>query len=337
VLQEPLTPAAPAARIVADFGGTNARFATVGASARDLTNIAVFKCAQFASLPEAVDFYLKQQGITTLDEVCLAVAGPVDRDIIDLPNNHWSFSRTALEARLGAPLTVVNDFTAQALALDLLTPDELRWIGGPRPDQAGTRTIIGPGTGLGVAIVTRSGEIIPSEAGHMGFAAASEHEIRLHRMLFARYRRVSVERLASGPGLENLYWANRRITLGEPESDPVRHTPAQIAAMAHNGDALAKKSIEDFFDILAGFAGDMALAAWSTGGVYISGAVIRKLEKFFDPERFRAAFEDKGRFTRFCEQIPLGWVLVEQPGLLGCAAAFDRKGSFPGISQAAAL
>lgn len=319
-------------RVVADFGGTNARFATVGASPRDLRDIEVYKCAKFPSLPAAVDFYLKEKGLKHLDEVCLAVAGPVDRDIIDLPNNHWSFSRSDLARHLGAPLTVINDFTAQALALDLLEADEIRWIGGPRPDQPGVRTIIGPGTGLGVAIVTPSGEIIPSEAGHMGFAAASEHEIRLHRMLFARYRRVSVERLASGPGLENLYWANRRIVHGEPESDQVRHTPAQIAEMAHQGDRLAEKSIEDFFDILAGFAGDMALATWATGGVYISGAVVRKLAKYFDPQRFRAAFQDKGRFTRFCEQIPLGWVLIEQPGLLGCAAALGRKGMYPGLS-----
>ncbi|HSG46559.1 MAG TPA: ROK family protein, partial [Longimicrobiales bacterium] len=278
------------ATVVADFGGTNARFATVGESPRDLHGIEVFRCAEFPSLQGALEAYLQAKGIGRLAEVCIAVAGPVDKDLVDLPNNHWIFSKSQLETTLGAPLTVVNDFTAQALAIDLLEADELHWVGAPRPDAGGIRTIIGPGTGLGVAVQTAGGEIIPSEAGHMGFAAASEHEIDLLRALFFRYRRVSIERLASGPGLENIYWANRRLTLPDPEADQERRTPAEIAAMAHEGDALAQRSIEDFFDILAAFAGDMALATWATGGIYLSGGVVRKLVRFFDEERFRARF-----------------------------------------------
>jgi len=322
------------ATVVADFGGTNARFATVGESSRDLHGIEVFKCAEFPSLQGAVEAYLREKGIHNLAEVCIAVAGPVDKDLVDLPNNHWIFSKAQLEQALGAPLTVVNDFTAQALAIDLLREEELHWLGAPRPEAAGIRTIIGPGTGLGVAVQMPSGEIIPSEAGHVGFAAASEHEIDLLRTLFSRYRRVSIERLASGPGLENIYWANRRLTLADPEADKVRHQPAEIAAMANEGDALAQKSIEDFFDILASFAGDMALATWATGGIYISGGVVRKLERFFDEERFRARFEDKGRFTRFCEEVAVGWIRAEQPGLLGCSAAIRGARGYPGLGRA---
>lgn len=319
------------ATVVADFGGTNARFATVGAAPTDLHGVHVVKCAEFPSLQAAVEGYLREKGIREVAEVCLAVAGPVDKDLVDLPNNHWIFSKSGLETALGAPLTVVNDFTAQALAIDLLTEDQVRWIGAPRPEREGVRTIIGPGTGLGVAIQMPSGDIIPSEAGHVGFAAATEHEIDLLQTLFHRYRRVSIERLASGPGLENIYWANRRLTVGDPEADRERHQPAEIAAMAHDGDPLAQKSIEDFFDILASFAGDMALATWATGGIYLSGGVIRKLDRFFDEERFRARFENKGRFTRFCEEVAIGWVQADQPGLLGCSAALRSARGFPGL------
>lgn len=319
------------ATVVADFGGTNARFATVGESPRDLHGTAVYKCADFPSLQDAVEAYLRANRIGKLAEVCLAVAGPVDRDLVDLPNNHWVFSRSELESALGAPLTVVNDFTAQALAIDLLDKDELRWVGAPRPDVRGVRTIIGPGTGLGVAIQMPHGGIIPSEGGHMGFAATSEHEIDLLRTLFSRYRRVSIERLVSGPGLENIYWANRRLELGGSEVDRVRHQPAEVAAMAHEGHELALRTIEDFFDILASFAGDMALATWATGGIYLSGGVIRKLARFFDEDRFRARFEDKGRFTRFCEEVAIGWVQADQPGLLGCSAALRNASGFPGL------
>lgn len=321
------------ATVVADFGGTNARFATVGVTPRDLHAVEVFKCADHRSLEDAVAYYLGRHGIRKPAEVCLAVAGPVDRDLVDLPNNHWAFSRSELESRLGAPLTVINDFTAQALSIDLLAPDELDWLGAPRPEPRGIRTIIGPGTGLGVAVQMPSGEIIPSEAGHMGFAAGSEHEIDLLRTLFSRYRRVSIERMASGPGLENIYWANRRLTHSDPEADHVRLTPAEVAGLAHEGDALAQRSIDDFFDILASFAGDMALATWATGGIYLSGGVIRKLARFFDQDRFRSRFEDKGRFTRFCEEVAVGWIRAEQPGLLGCAAAIRGASGYPGLGS----
>lgn len=317
----------PPLRVVADFGGTNARFAVVGAELGEPERVRSYRCSDFSSLEQAVRAYLNDEQISELDQLCLAVAAPVDQELIDLPNNHWSFSKLQLQASLGARLTVINDFTAQALALDLLGPDDVEWFGAPRPTPGGIRTIVGPGTGLGVAVVTAGGEIVPSEAGHIGFAPSSEHEIDVLRKLFLRYRRVSIERLVSGPGIENLYWANRRLRMREPEPDQMRYSPAEIAAMAHDGDRLALDSIDDFFDILAGFTGDIALATWATGGIYLSGGVFRKLRRFLDIERFRARFQDKGRFTRFCEEVAVGWVRREQMGLLGCSAALRDAGS----------
>ncbi|UCC24894.1 MAG: glucokinase [Gemmatimonadales bacterium] len=329
-------PAGAGTAVVADFGGTNARFATVGDGPRDLSHVEVFPCSDYASLEDALEAYLRMQGIRNLAEASLSVAGPVDKDIVDLPNNHWMFSKSQLEARLGAPLTVINDFTAQALCIDILEPEEVLWIGAPRPNAPGIRTLIGPGTGLGVAVLMPGGDIIPSEAGHVGFAATSEHEIQLLRALFARYRRVSIERLVSGPGLENLYWANRRISQPEPEADQARHSPREISEMALAGDPLAQASIEDFFDILASFAGDMALATWATGGIYLSGGVVQKLNRYLDAERFRARFEDKGRFTRFCEEVPVAWIRAQHPGLLGCAVALRREITLPGLPRGTA-
>jgi glucokinase len=312
--------------VVADFGGTNARFAVVGEAPHQLERVQSYRCSDFSSLEQAVRAYLAEQKLDRLEAICIAVAAPVDQELIDLPNNHWMFSKPQLEASLGAPLQVINDFTAQALALDLLEPGDIEWFGPLRPVEGGVRTMIGPGTGLGVAVRTPGGEIVPSEGGHIGFAPSSEHEIDLLRHLFSRYRRVSIERLVSGPGLENIYWANRRIEQPDSEPERARHTSAEIADLAHQGDARALRSIEDFFDILAGFAGDMALATWATGGIYLSGGVFRKLRRFLDPERFRARFEDKGRFTRFCEEVAVGWVRREQMGLLGCSAALAGAG-----------
>jgi glucokinase len=307
------------ARVVADVGGTHARFATLTPKG-SLQGIEVMTCADFPGIEDAIGAYFRSQGIRRPSDVCLAVAGPVDQDPVDLPNNHWAFSRHELERELGAPLLLINDFTAQALCIDLLDEGDVTWIGTPRVHEVGSRVVVGPGTGLGVAIQVPDGEVIPSEGGHVGFAPSSDHEIELLRMLRTRFRRVSAERLLSGPGLENLYWSNWHLRHGAAETwAPV--AARDMAALATRGDAEALQSIEDFFDILASFAGDLALAAWATGGVFLSGGILPKLAPLFDLQRFRDRFEDKGRFTRFCETVPIGWIRFEHPGLLGCAAA----------------
>lgn len=312
------------ARVVGDLGGTHARFATVDASG-DLEQVEVLDCADYPTIQDAIRTYFGNEGIESLAEICLAVAGPVDQDPIDLPNNPWSFSRPELQEEFGAPVKVINDFTAQALSIDLLQPGDITWIGGPRPHPGGTRVVVGPGTGLGVAIHMSGCDVLPSEGGHVGFAPTSEHEIELLRALRTRFRRLSMERFLSGPGLENLYWANWHIERGRQDTGFNGISAREITALAGNGDPMALRSVNDFFDILASFVGDLALTAWATGGVFLSGGVLRKLVSLFDLQRFRARFEDKGRFTRFCETVPLGWITFEIPGLLGCSAALDDR------------
>ena len=241
-------------------------------------------------------------------------------------------SRSGLRAHLDAPLTILNDFTAQAFAIDVLADDEIEWIGEPRPRVGGVRTVIGPGTGLGVAIQTPHGEVVPSEAGHVHFAPTDSHEIELLRLLIPRYRRVSVERLVSGPGLENLFWANLHLDPGPGDMPGPNRSAKEVVNLAHGGNPTALQAIEDFFDVLAAFAGDMAMTSWATGGIYLSGGMMHRLRPFLDPERFRARFEDKGRFTRFCETVAVGWIKVDHPGLLGCAAAALRHLQVPSFT-----
>lgn len=321
--------------LVADVGGTNARFATVGRTAHELERIEILRCADYPRIDDAISAYVGLHGIESLSHVCLAVAGPVDQDFADLPNNHWSFSRRELAASLRAPLTVINDFTAQALCIDALRPEELIWFGTPRAVEPGIRTVLGPGTGLGIAVQMVNGDVIPSEGGHVGFAPTNEHEIEILRALLPRFRRVSAERLLSGPGLENIFLVNRGLGGGEASASGQMPSAREIAHLAAEGDPMALRSVRDFFDILATFAGDMALFAWSTGGVFLSGGVVRKLAAFLDVERFRARFEDKGRFTGFCERVPVAWIAHEYPGLLGCAVALERDAVALGAAAAA--
>jgi len=145
-------------KILGDIGGTNARFACVTDAGNFYHKLKIYPCIDFPHFEDAIQTYINSlQELSDLagmelGEVCLAFAGPIYHDIIDLPNNHWSFSRTKLQRNLGVPVKIINDFTAITLCLDLLAEDELHWFDEMRPTKNAIRTVIGPGTGLGVSI-----------------------------------------------------------------------------------------------------------------------------------------------------------------------------------------
>jgi len=312
--------------IIGDIGGTNARFACITDEGNFYHKLKILACDDFAKIDDALTYYIKQlketfsPSIESIGKICLAIAAPVSNDIIDMPNNHWSFSRTKLQRNFGVPVKTINDFTAQILCLDLLADDEKLWLDEKRPKGDGVRVVLGPGTGLGVAIQMPNGDIIPSEAGHIAFAAKTLHQIDLLNTLWRRHKRVSVERVLSGQGLENLYWANACLDNKE------QNIPApEIHKRALAGEKLALRTYTDFFDILSSFAGDLALTAWATDGIYLSGGILPKLNGLFNLHDFRQRFQDKGRFSEFCKTIPIALIKAEQPGLLGCVAALNEK------------
>lgn len=306
-------------QIVADIGGTNARFAYVEGGSKELRGIEVFPCASFTFLIDAIRAYMERGHVGWVDNICLAVAGPVESDWIDLPNNHWAFSQRELGESLQVTLTIINDFSAQVLSIDVLSEAELQWLGTPRPQGGGVKAVMGPGTGLGVSAMLPSGEILPSEAGHVAFAPVNAHEANLLGILWQRYDRVSIERVLSGTGLANLYWANCRLDGHE------RELPApEITAGAQAGDEYCLRAVADFYAILASMAGDVALMMGAGDGVYLSGGIIPRILDFLDVDKFRDRFEDKGRFREFNAQVPLAIVTAEQPGLSGCVRALSR-------------
>ena len=306
----------PRIQIVADIGGTNARFAYVSGDNDQLLGVEVFPCADFAFLVDAVRTYMERGHVQRVDKVCLAVAGPVATDWIDLPNNHWAFSQHQLEESLHVTVEVINDFSAQVLSIDALDETELQWIGAPRPAGGGVKAVMGPGTGLGVSAMMASGEILPSEAGHVAFAPVDDHQADLLRVLWQRYRRVSVERVLSGMGLANLYWANCLLDGHE------RELPApEVTAGAQAGDPYCLRAVTDFYAILASMAGDVALMMGAADGVYLSGGILPRILNLLDEELFRQHFQDKGRFMAFNTAVPLAIVRAEHPGLRGCVQA----------------
>jgi glucokinase len=306
-------------QIVADIGGTNARFAYVESDSDELLGMEIFPCADFPFFVDAIRAYMDRGHVEQVEKICLAVAGPVESDLIDLPNNHWSFSRAELQTSLGVAVTIINDFSAQVLCIDALSDSELLWIGAARPEGGQVKAVLGPGTGLGVSAMLPGGDILPSEGGHVAFAPLNDHEASLQKELRQRYERVSVERVLSGMGLANLYWANSRLDGYD------RELPApEVTAGALAGDLYCQRAVEDFCAILGSVSGDVALMMGAVDGVYISGGILPRLLDIMDKKLFRERFDDKGRFRDICSEIPLAIVLAEQPGLRGCVEALKK-------------
>ncbi len=319
--------------IVADIGGTNARFALASQAEAPLQCVSVFRCADFVRFEDALEAYqeaLRERSAPQVVSVCLAVAAAVHKDLISLTNHSWQFSRRALQTALGMPVHVLNDFTAQALCLPALGDADVQWLrrAQGRP-HAAARTIAGPGTGFGGATLTAAGEVVESEPGHCSFAPVTEHELQLLQVLWRRHPRICVEQLLSGPGLANLYWANAVLS-----GNPRELEAAAIVNAAEHGDALALQTLRDFSGILGSVCGDIALSMGSLGGFYLSGGVLEKLGALFDQTLFMTRFVDKGAFRSWCSEVPVARVTLAWPGLLGCArhARLQAQRNTPGTT-----
>jgi len=316
--------------LIADIGGTNARFALCASEGRQrpvLTGVCEFTVAQFASLAQAASHYLAQMHAPRPRRSVIAVASAVTGDEIKVTNNDWSFSIANLQRELGLDqIRVINDYAAIAMAVPHLGRPELEPIGQAVAPAAVRRAdrhyaVLGPGTGLGMCrLLLRQGRsvVIDSEGGHVGFAPSDDYEIAILQCLLKQHARVSVERLVSGPGLRNLYAA---VCAVEGVAGGM-NTSEQITAGALAGtDAACRRAVELFCSILGGFAGDVALMYGAWDGVYLGGGMTVTLLPWICRGEFRRRFESKGRFGSLMQTIPTFAITHPQPGLLGAAAA----------------
>lgn len=314
--------------LVADIGGTNARFALAREAGTQIELEAVqeLHTADFASLADALRHYLAGIGRAAPTRAVLAVAAPVAGDEVVITNNPWRFSIPQLRQQLQlAQLRLINDFAAVAYAVTRLPPQHLLTLGevaAPLVRGAEARyAVLGPGTGLGVAhLLLRQHQaiVIETEGGHVGFAPGSAEEREVLRVLLDEFPRVSWERLLSGPGLVNLYRAlatTRGVTAQVLQ-------PAEITQRAAGGsDALALHTVELFCALLGAFAGDVVLGSGAWDGVYLAGGVTPRLLPWLQQEAFRNRFEAKGRFSALLSRVPTQLITHPHTGLLGAAAA----------------
>jgi glucokinase len=304
--------------IVADIGGTNARFATVdlkqAPTVAGLQHLQKLHCADFPNIEQLIRAYLATLPANTeVGQFCICIAGAVDHDEIYMPNRHWTFSQQALVQALGLPIRFINDFTAQVHSVATLHASEIEWLGAARPQGNRTFAVIGPGTGLGVGAMTGKHEALASEGGHSSFSPQNLHQLQVLQTLWQQQSRVTVENVVSGPGLEHLYWANAKL-----QGREVTLTAPAISAAAMAGDSLATMAVQDFLDILAAFASDIAVLLCAVDGVYIVGDLHVQLRSLNNLEHFREGFNDKADYRAYCSRVPLALVTARDTGLRGC-------------------
>lgn len=310
--------------LIADIGGTNIRLALADINHSDkFTDLQTFRCADYDSLADVISQYIASKNLQDSQiNACLAIACPVDDDLISMTNLPWQFSQQALKKQLGLKqLTLINDYTAIAMAIPLLKAEQKVQIGSGEASDNKPISVCGPGTGLGVAnliSVDNKWHCISGEGGHVDFAPVDAIEIEVLAYLKTKKSRVSYEQLLSGYGLEQIYQALMFIQHGK-ECDKL--TAQEISANAINKYcAVCQQSLTIFCQVLGSFAGNLALTLNSQGGVYIAGGIVPRFIDYLKASQFRARFESKGRLSHIPKQAPTYVITEQQPGLLGAAA-----------------
>jgi glucokinase len=316
--------------VAIDIGGTHARFALAEVDQGRVVRLGeacTLKTADHAGLQTAWEAFGATLGRPLPPAAAIALAGPVRGEMLKLTNNPWIIRPASIPEKLGAErYTLVNDFGAVARAVAQLGDEHFSHLCGPdRPlPREGVISIVGPGTGLGVAQLLRRGgadHVIETEGGHIDFAPLDSLEDRILAELRQRHRRVSVERVASGMGLTNLYEALAAI---EGRDLEYRDEKALWQAAMAGEDSLAAAAFDRFCLALGAVAGDIALAQGAQA-VAIGGGLGFRLARHLPRSGFRDRFIAKGRYERRMDEMPVRIITYEQPGLFGAAAAFAAE------------
>lgn len=308
-----------AAALIADIGGTHVRFAIVEAEGPPLEPMTM-RCADYHGPAEAAKAYLAAvRPAGTVTRAAFAVASAISGDRIDLTNSPWGFSVEETRQRLGFQrLDVVNDFTAVALSVRHLAPEDLRKLGGGEPVPKTPIAVLGPGTGLGVSGLVPAADgswvALATEGGHITMPAADERDSALLSYLRARIDHVSAERVLSGPGLVHLYEAvtalgNRSAAYTTPDAISQRGLD--------NSCPLCREALDTFFAMLGTVTGNLALTMGARGGVFVAGGILPRMADAFAASAFRRRFEAKGRFQAYLAPIPTWLVIHPHPAFIG--------------------
>jgi glucokinase len=312
-------------RLLADIGGTNARFA-LETGPGEIGQVQVYPCADYPGVAEVIKKYLKDTKIGRVNHAAIAIANPVDGDQVSMTNHDWTFSIEATRRSLGFDtLLVVNDFTALAMALPGLTDSQRVQVGGGTRRPHSVIGLLGPGTGMGVSGLIPADDrwiALGSEGGHATFAPADEREDLVLQYARKKWSHVSFERVAAGPGMEVIY---RALAARDKKRVPATFETSEIVKRALEGEPLAAEAVDVFCGILGTFAGNIAVTLGALGGIYIGGGVVPRLGEFFERSSFRKRFEAKGRFEAYLKNVPTYVITAEYPAFLGVSAILAEQ------------
>lgn len=303
--------------LIADIGGTNARFGIV--DSKGVRDVVYLQCSDYVSITDAANAYIKSVSAKPNYGV-FSIAGPVEGDAINFTNIPWSFRISQVKEDLNLEiLDVINDFAAVAYAIPDIDSAIVKKIAGDEPRAGRPIAVLGPGTGLGVASLIWAGDryvAVPGEGGHVTMPAVTPREFAIFEQLRVKYHHISAERVCSGKGLENLYNAIRVM------DGKTYDTPDLVAAeISQRGIekscAICEEALDLMFAFLGRIAGNLALTLNAKGGVYIAGGIPAKLGNYLEQSRFLKEFRAKGRMGELVEHIPIYMATHDSLGLIG--------------------
>lgn len=312
---------APKTFLVADIGGTHARFAIAERRGGKvaLANKEIMHAERHAGVGEAARAYLDAWKGQAPEAASFAVAGPVRGDAVVFTNSPWRFSISDVAGRLGLKLGVMNDFQAMARGAVAVPEDQTVLVKEGDALAGAPVAILGPGTGLGLGLVfTFDGVVraIATEGGHAAFAPMNEREIEILRVLLGEFGVVSYERILSGQGLVNVRRAICAVDgVARDELSPAEITEAAMTDTDH----CAREVAEIFCAVLGSFAGDAALMAGARGGVVLAGGILPKIQPLLMAGQFRERFVSRGPMSRYVEDIPVRLLVTDEAPLIGAA------------------
>jgi glucokinase len=316
--------------LAGDIGGTNTRLALVEAKNGEMTIVAekTFPSRERTSLESAIGEFLSLHS-TDLTRASFGIAGPVRNGRCEATNLPWVVDARTVANRLNLErVGLINDLEANAYGVAAIKSNDLVILNEGVRNARGNKAIISAGTGLGEAGMYWDGEThrpFASEGGHGDFAPRNHIEIELLNYSMNRFRRVSYERIVSGPGLVNIYTFLRDTGKGEE--------PAWLAEQMRQGDPapiisqnalegksqLCIQSLELFVSLYGAEAGNLALKLMATGGIYLGGGIAPRIfSKLKEPE-FMNAFTAKGRMRPLLQDIPVKVIMNPKTALLGAA------------------
>jgi glucokinase len=310
--------------LVADVGGTNARFAIADAATCAIGEAQNFRAEDFETIADAARAYLEATGEKPKD-ACFAVAGPVGGEEIVFTNSHWKFRPADIQAALSLRRFLpVNDFYALASSIYRLPPDYFIPVKAGPGDPTAPTLVIGAGTGLGQALIVPFGDkrrVVSTEGGHVSFAPRTDEEFAILKFIAREHPRVSVERLLSGRGLVNMH----RALCSLAGAQRVSLRADEITAAAITGKhPIAAKAVDMFCSVLGRVAGDAVLATGARGGVVLGGGILPKIQDLFLKSAFVERFLDKGRMRDYVDVPPVRMIVKEGAALIGAAAALQE-------------